>query len=663
MPAGSLEAAAVDRAIATATRLAETRLYSGMVRPGLLPALPALEEEIAAHLARLAQRVRHREARPLFLRHLALRSSADLDAADRERYEEVQRQEPAVAARLDLLRVRRMLQMPWPRAQKERAAGLLRQLWDDPRTPRDVRAEAGFEWASYRRLQADRQELLDLFTQVIDLTDDRSLAERALYARGIVHHRGTRPEDTARFREDMEALLRRAPTGRLAADALNQLASGFFYAHELDRALEVYRRLQALDVPHDFQDSAYYVPALILVARNRDGDLDDADRTLAAYIDRYPGGTFRSRALFWRARIAERRSEAERARALFTQVIAEVPYDYYGLRARLHLEVGARAAGLGLPPTTSETRSRLGEQYRASRVARSLTGQSPYHDRLTTVVAAGIYPQLLETDERHRTRIDAVDLDDLDAAGLIPPVALLLALRQDALAARDADLGTDNRLRLAGFLGQEAKDWPVALDMIAPTGADGDTPLSVLQHDARYLATAYPDVAALGSIPRLFARAAWPVDGSDALSQTLMYAVARQESRFHPAAISQAGAMGLFQFMPATFRGLRGDQLLRSSGIPSDAEYLLDASRNVALWARWIQDEHRLTRREEIADVLMRHQAGSGNVGRWRAFWQDLGVGDDLELRIETARFPETRNFVRWTLRNLVIVDASGMFD
>jgi len=59
----------------------------------------------------------------------------------------------------------------------------------------------------------------------------------------------------------------------------------------------------------------------------------------------------------------------------------------------------------------------------------------------------------------------------------------------------------------------------------------------------------------------------------------------------------------------------------------------------------------------------MMHQAGSLRVGSWRSYWQKLGGATDIEYRVETARFNETRNFVRRALRDMAIIDAAGVFD
>ena len=61
--------------------------------------------------------------------------------------------------------------------------------------------------------------------------------------------------------------------------------------------------------------------------------------------------------------------------------------------------------------------------------------------------------------------------------------------------------------------------------------------------------------------------------------------------------------------------------------------------------------------------VLMKHQAGGGNVGKWSNYWEKFDSGKDLEFRIETARFSATANFVRRALRDTAIVDAAGIFE
>ena len=662
---GPTESDEVDRVLETASQLQETRLYSGMVRTGLLGALPLLEEDVARRLAHVAWKNRRPEATSLFLDFLTIDSSGEMDPIDEEIQAEIMRRELVDPERLELFRARRMLGLVKTREQKERAADILKRLWENRQNAADVRAEAGYEWAHYNRRQRDRQELLTILTEVLVLVGDGEFAEKALYRRGLVHNRGSQPEDTEGFRADMRELIRRFPSGRLADDALFQLANDYLFQPDLDQALPNYRGLQSFPLPHDYQDSAYFLPALGLIARAREGDLEAAKQLLEAYVERYPEGVFRLRCLFWQGRIAEKKDDTSRARELFQQVIDQAPYDYYALRARMHLEEGSGASGKDLPGADSRTRRELSEAYRKSRVDTRLTGSSPYHRRLQEAESTGLYRQLLEVEKGLDKRLDDIALEQLDSRGLTPVAALLLASRQDALAAKDSDLTPDNWLRLAGMMGHEIQDWPVAIQMAHVRSNAPRQRLTELQKDARYLASSYPDPATLKTLPlrQPLARAAWSIDGSTALSQSLMYAVMRHESGFYPGAISSEGAMGLFQFMPYVFRSL--DQqwgLLRDSSARSDVEYLLEPENSIRLWAR-AHFEYGFDGRNDFSLSLMNHQAGPGNVRSWSSYWKKLGPEDDIEYRLETARFNATRNFVRRTLRDIAIVEAAGFFE
>ncbi len=653
----------IDQVLRAASALEETRLYAGMVRGGLLPALPLVEEDVARRLARVAWKAKRPEAPSLYLNFLSVDSSGRLDPIDREIQQALIERGLVTPRRLELFRARRQLDLVRTAAQKEQAAQTLKRLWEDREAARDVRAEAGYEWANYRRMQPDRSEVVQVLTSVLALAGDGPIAEQALYRRGAVHNRGRTPQDFAAFRADMLELLRRFPASALADDALFQLATEYLFEPDVDAAAAYFKRLRDFKGANDYQDSAYLLAALGLIGRAQGPDLDAADRLLSEYVERHPEGYFRLNCLFWRGRIAERQGRDEPARVLFQQLVDEAPYDYYGLRAHMHLEAGAAAMGRDLPAADSRTRADLRRAYRASSVETRLAETTVYHRRLQAAVAGGLYRELLAIDRGLAARLDDVALERLDERGLIPAAALLVSLRQDAVAARDSALTADNALRLAGMLGFEARDWPTAIEMTFVRGPAPHRRNSELQHDPRYLATVYPNPDGLEMLAPL-ARAAWPMDGSRALSQSLMYSVIRHESRFYPRAISQVGALGLFQFMPHVFESLdRRWRLLDRSSAESKVEYLLDPQRNIALWARWVNAEFRVASRDGLALALMKHQAGSGNVRHWEDTWRNLGSPGDLEYRIETARFNATRNFVRRALRDTAIVDAAGFFD
>lgn len=650
--------AEVDQALDVAASLTETRLFSGMVRDTApLPALPLLREDVARRLARIAWRGNRPQAPALFLEFLAIDSRGELDAVDQEILGKLQSR--VDVERLRLFRARKLLDLVKTEARKAEAAATLEALWANPQAPADLRAEAGYEWANFhRRKVLLRSRLLEILTSTIELAQGHgSIAERALYLRALVHNVEPGPNVVA-FRADMNEYLRRFPEGSLVDEALFQLATDTLFRLDTDDALAYFQRLRDLPDPNRYRDSAHFLPALALVGRNGPGDLAAADTLLNEYAQRYPSGLFRFRCLFWRGRIAEARGEERVATTLFRQVIEEAPYDYYGLRARMHLEDGRAAAGKDVPDAGSTVRRDLHRIYGQSRIDTNVVATSPYHGRVEAA-ARGLYGDLLKIESKLGERLDDLPLARVDERGLLPAVGLLLALRQDALAARDADPSIDNRLRLAAVLGREVGDWPVALMMTSVDDVRSGR-LAKLQRDPRYLATTYSPV--LSVLEPALGSAAWPIDGSRATSKSLMYAVMRQESGFYPKAMSRTGALGLFQFLPATFDSLdRRWGLRRSSGVDSSVEYLLDPERNAALWARWVKTEFKLTRRHEITTTVMKHHAGS--ILSSIEFWDRLGLAGDVEFRVETARFNATRNFVRHVLQDLIIVDAAGLFE
>ena len=94
----------------------------------------------------------------------------------------------------------------------------------------------------------------------------------------------------------------------------------------------------------------------------------------------------------------------------------------------------------------------------------------------------------------------------------------------------------------------------------------------------------------------------------------------------------------------------------------STENYLLVPTRNTRLWASWVQDKFKLNTRDTVSVGIIKHQVGSGNTRRWQKYCYEIGKSDDIEFKIETGRFPVTRNFLRRVLRDTAIVEASGMF-
>jgi hypothetical protein len=311
----------------------------------------------------------------------------------------------------------------------------------------------------------------------------------------------------------------------------------------------------------------------------------------------------------------------------------------------------------------------LRSAYQSSRVETKLTGHSPYHDRLRTAETNGLYRKVLSVVDslgpRFRNRLDNISLKELDENKLIPAVALMLSLRWDAMAARDALPTTDNGLQLAALVGHTFGDWPTATVLVTTVpGGAGRPYLMQMQMDSRYLATAYPSAQEISALREPLARAAWPIEGSTTLAQSLMYSVIRRESAYFSSAISPAGALGLFQVMPGTFESQPNCRQRQATGVnPSPQSYLFDPNRNIQFWSCWIRQEVGAATRENVALLLMVHHAGMSSLREWQKMWMGRAFSGDLELQIEGLRFPATQVFVRQVLADTSIADSSGLFE
>ena len=137
------------------------------------------------------------------------------------------------------------------------------------------------------------------------------------------------------------------------------------------------------------------------------------------------------------------------------------------------------------------------------------------------------------------------------------------------------------------------------------------------------------------ALPRLAPRGGFRVEPA------LVYALARLESNFDPAAISPAGARGLMQLMPMTAGYLARDPLLAP-------EQLHDPAINLELGQRYLVY---LSEREYIGDnlihLLASYNSGPGSFARWSKNVRD---NNDPLLFIEAIPKIETRHFVQHAL-------------
>ena len=125
----------------------------------------------------------------------------------------------------------------------------------------------------------------------------------------------------------------------------------------------------------------------------------------------------------------------------------------------------------------------------------------------------------------------------------------------------------------------------------------------------------------------------------------VLYAIARQESRFAVDIVSSAGAVGLMQLMPGTARWV-AKQLARSDYQPArigDAE--LNTLFGAYYFKYWLE---RLDRMPALAAAA--YNAGPGRAQAWRPQAPLEGA-----IWVETIPFNETRDYVKKVLANAIV--------
>jgi soluble lytic murein transglycosylase len=124
------------------------------------------------------------------------------------------------------------------------------------------------------------------------------------------------------------------------------------------------------------------------------------------------------------------------------------------------------------------------------------------------------------------------------------------------------------------------------------------------------------------------------------LDPSLVAAVVREESSYHPRALSRAGARGLMQLMPGT-----AAPMARVRGLAfRKGELLDDPAENLRLGSRFLAGLVR-----EFGDTRLALAAYNAGPQRVRQWWTARRT-DDVEAFIEQIPFDETRHYVKRVL-------------
>jgi soluble lytic murein transglycosylase len=317
--------------------------------------------------------------------------------------------------------------------------------------------------------------------------------------------------------------------------------------------------------------------------------LGDARRAAASFDElpkRFPNSGEALAATYWAGRSYERLTNTELARERWTTVMQREPLSYYASRS---------AARLGTPQSLPA----------ASAIPPSSEFQ-PALRRAELLEYLG-----METEERH-------EYDAVERAAATQPARALAAgamLLERTEAIRAIRLGW----RAVG---------------VARTARDSGGPA-----DDRAYGLVYP----LFHEVELVARAR-----ENNLDPALVAAVIRQESSWHPRAVSRAGARGLMQIMPVV-----GEAIARSRGYPTwDPALLFEPTVSLELGSAHLRAA--LSSYSSLPRALAAYNAGGSRVRRWV---RRTGAGDP-ELFVERIPFVETRDYVRIVMRNAELYRA-----
>ncbi|HEY7530289.1 MAG TPA: transglycosylase SLT domain-containing protein, partial [Gemmatimonadota bacterium] len=406
-----------------------------------------------------------------------------------------------------------------------------------------------------------------------------------------------RAGETSRARGLYRALLDGEPSGRRASTLTYLIADLFQEEGLADSAAAWFRRLGERWPRADLAPRGLLRLGHLELARGRAAAAEGAYRS---YLARHPAGGDRREARYWLGRALAESGREDEASRLFAELATPAADDWYAALARHRL-------------ARSEAEIETAVFGRAADPGRRTAGAAAADAARSASLAA-----------------DTVVQPGPEAGALRRARALLLAgdsegAAHEVGAAAAAAGGDPPPLRRVArwALARGFPETTFRLGSALAAANPGDAGAAALAHAAAY--------------PALVLHEAEELE----LPASLLWAVARRESRFDPAARSPVGATGLLQLMPATAR----DEAARERLPTFDPADLRRPEPNLHLGAAHLR---RLLDgaggRWEVA--LAAYNAGAHAAGRWTEFPESRTP----EGFVERIPFRETRAYVKLVL-------------
>jgi len=379
--------------------------------------------------------------------------------------------------------------------------------------------------------------------------------------------------------------------------------------------LKFYGRLAADFPDSPLADSALWWKAW---ASYTTGDYQRTVFTLQELVSRYPRSFLVTQARYWQGRAAEKLGNTPKAASYYQKALLHGPYTYYGYRAveRLSsieapaLTVVAEAPNqesalhdAGLPPDDPLEAFDTGDQ----------AGPPVWTEEAI---------RLLSSDPSFKKTLELMSLNMKTEAA-----AELWALQEKITPKHGALLGLSKAFFELGdyyrsliivlrnydrFLDGPVRETPSDFWFLAYPQGYWD---SVVTHARKYKQDPY-----------------------------FIAAIIREESQFHPEALSPAGARGVMQVMPLTGEWIA--RTIKASGF--DRGKLFDSDTSITIGAWYVS---RLMNRFK-GDALLAaaaYNAGPEAVAGWLA---KNGGRMERDEFVEAIPFTETRGYVKKVLRN-----------
>ncbi len=331
-------------------------------------------------------------------------------------------------------------------------------------------------------------------------------------------------------------------------------------------------------------------------AEYKAGRYEKARQAFDTCMQRYPGSDVFTDALYWKGRCEENLMNEEEAQKIFQSLAQDYSWDFYGISARKRL----KSSWVQVPDINGKE-----------------TGSDPIWNPEPLQAEAG------SVLAYHRSRAEE-----------------LIALRffkeaRDEIDALQSEVPDDpGALCYVGKLYERSRNyyesvrWMYRYRSKACGVTDEEHPLFI----QRYL---YP-------------LAFWSDVNKEAekngLDPFLVLAVMRQESLYQQDVVSLADARGLMQIIPPT-----GEEIARQLEVADfTPEALFDPEKNIAFGAWYLKT---LMKRSngDLVRVLSSYNAGESRSDDWWDRFKHL----DVDERIESITFRETRGYVKKVLKNL----------